>query len=54
MEERRKVDIVEDEDDGSGMCSNEGIDLYSERDSLSSSNSFSSVEISFEMSTNSA
>ena len=39
---------------GSGMCKREGIDLYSDNSSLSSSNSFSRVVISLEIRTNSA
>jgi len=46
--------VEEDVEVGSGMCSREGMDLYSERDSFSSSISVSSVDISFDMRTNSA
>lgn len=46
--------IEEDIIVGSGICKVEGIDLYSESRSLSSSISFSKTEISLEMSTNSA
>lgn len=54
-DERLYVERVdEDVDVGSGMWRRDGIDLYSESSSLSSSISFSRVEISLEMRTNSA
>jgi len=58
MEERLYAARELEEDEakvvGSGICSTDGMDLYSERRSFNSSISDSSEVISLEMSTNSA